>query len=549
MTSYSVAGKFSFGNVKGVEQMTYTRSRGSQPGVCTFRIPAEGAPLPTFPAMMRFSDGLRSFAFRDCIIGDIALDQTEGDSWVVSVLDRRWRWAFGEISGVYNVRRAGKILPRTQRTPKELAALCFEAMGEKRFDVSRMPNDFYPEINWDMEVPSAALDALCQSVGAVVCPQLDDSFAIYPLGVGANLPKEVGSEFRESVDFSEVPDALGFAAGPTTWQKTLELWKPVGIEPTGKIVPIDKLSYKPATGWEYENPSTFAGVKDKEARKLALASVFKWYQIKLPIELPGLKKPVESIWELLPLLDTQLEYEVVLGESQRKQAVVYGAYFDRGDTGRNNVTVLSHNLKADKNLIYKGGWSIDQQYGLVKFNDPAVYLTQNRQTGRTVIVPAKLFLRTSMNHYDPVTGAPDRWKKTLDTGYRNGTKPAWVRRDDVFHEMIVETGSGKVIRNNESDLKEQADYYLRNEAKKYQNRSPQTASYSGFLPIDLDGSIAQVTLSIDTEGYSMTEASRDSEHSIVVPSFAERQRIVAIKNLLKNLETLKRTNRDRQGVR
>jgi hypothetical protein len=549
MTSYSVAGKFRFGNVQGVEQLQYTRSRGAQPGVCTFRIPAEGAPLPTFPSTMRFADGRRSFEFRDCVIGDIALDQTEGDSWIVSVLDRRWRWAFGEISGVYNVRRAGQIIARTRRTPRELASLCFEAMGETRYDVSRMPNDFYPEINWDMEVPAAALDTLCQTVGAVVCPRLNDTYAVMPLGVGADLPKEIGCEFRQSIDFSEVPDALAFAAGPTMWQKTLELWKPVGIEANGKIVPIDKLSYKPTNGWEFENPSTFAGVKDKEARKLAQQCVFKWYQVKLPIELPGIKEPIKTIDELLPLLDHQLEHEFVLGESQRKQAVVYGLYFDRGDTGRNNGTVVSHNLKANKELIYKGGWSIDQQYGLVKFNDPAVYLSRQSQTGRTIIVPAKLFLRCAMNHYDPVTGAPKRWTKTLETGYRNGTKPAWIRRDDVFHEMIVETGSGKVLSNNEAALKEQANYYLKNEVKKYQNRNPQTASYSGFMPIELDGAIAQVTLSIDTEGYATTDASRDSEHSIVVPSFAERQRIIAIKNMLKNLDQLKKINRDRQGVR
>lgn len=551
MTVAQIKGSFRFGNVVGVQQLQFTRSRGAQPGVCTFTIPAEGAPLPTFPATMRFADGRRSCEFRDCLIGDIALDRSEGDSWIVSVFDRRWRWAFGEISGTYNVRRAGKIISRTRRTPQELAALLFDAMGEKRYDVSRMPNDLYPEINWDMETPASALDALCSSVGAVLVPRLNDTFAIWPLGVGAQLPKELGADFKQSIDFAEVPDYLGFAAGPTTWQKTLELWKPVGIEPSGKIVPIDELSYRPPNGWKYENPSTFAGVADKEARKLALASVFKWYQIKLPIELPGIKEPVKLIDELLPLLDYQLEKEIVLGEEKRKAAVVYGLYFDRGDIGRNNATTneLSHDLIKSKKLIYKGGWAIDQQYGLVKFNDPAVYLMREQQTERTVIVPAKLFLRCSMNHYDPKTGAVHRWRKTMATGYRFGTQPAWTRKDETVHERIVHTKTQKVVRDNETDVKEQADYYLKNEVKRYQNRNPQSATYQGFHNVDLDGAIAQITFSIDGEGYATTEASRDSEHSIVVPSFAERQRIVALKNLLKNIENLKQVNRDRQGKR
>jgi hypothetical protein len=557
MTVSLIQGRFRFGEVRGVEQLTYTRSRGVQPGICQFRIPAVGKPLPTFPTTMTFSDGRNSFTFRDCIIGDVALDTTEGQSWIVSVLDRRWKWQFGEISGHYNVRRADKVILRTAKTPQELAALCFEALGEKRYDVSRMPNQLQPEIHWDMENPAAALEALCTAVGAVVCPRLDDTFAIYPVGVGAVLPKLPGSESKEAIDFAEVPDSIAFAAGPTAWQKSLELFQPVGIEASGKVVPINELSYKPDHGWEYENPNAFASIKDKETRKLAQMSVWKWYQIRMPIKLPFLKakrrggseyefREVKTVQEILPILDFQVAWETVLGVRQRVKPVVYGLYFDRGDTGRNNATEIIHNLSKNKKLIYKGSFDIDQDYGIVKFSDPMYYLQTT--DGKTRIVPAKLYLRTAFNCYNAETNAPTRWTKELKTGYRNGTKPAWIVRDEIFHEFVIEATTGKIVADNDPLVAEQADYYLKAEVAKYQNKNPISAVYTGFPPIDLDGAIAQVTYTIDGEGLTSTEASRDSEHSIVVPSFTERQRLVKLKALLQNADRMmQQQGRGRQG--
>ena len=164
----TIQGRFRFGEVVGVERLEFTRSRGVTPSVCQFRIPAVGRPLPTKPSPMVFMDGRNSYTFRDCIVGDIALDASEsGQSWIVTVFDRRWRWAFGEISGQYNIRRAGKTIPKASKTPRELAALCFEALGEDRYDVSLMPNYLQPEVNWVMENPGAALESLCSQVGAV----------------------------------------------------------------------------------------------------------------------------------------------------------------------------------------------------------------------------------------------------------------------------------------------------------------------------------------------------------------------------------------------
>lgn len=545
-----IAGSFRFGGIVGVESVTYTRSVGTSPGIAQVRIPGVGRPLPAFPSPMVFSDGINRHVFSDCLIGDIETDDSDGQSWIITILDRRWRWAYGAISGAYNQRKAGQVIKRTQRTPRQLATLCFEQMGEKRFDVSRMPNDLQPEVNWDMENPAAALDALCDAVGAVVVPRLNDTFAIFPIGVGGDLPRLQGGQVRGSVDFAEVPDEIGFACAPTAWQVNLELGEAVGIEPDGRIVPIDKLSYRPANGWDYENPQTLASVQPETTRKIAQMCVWKWYRFRFPFRLPGYEHEIKSVHQILPILDSQLEKAIVLGVEQRRQSQVYGQFFDRGDTGRNNVEEIGHDLIKEKRLVYKGGWQIDQEQGLIKFSDPTYYLEIGKGDTPSRIVPPRLFLRTSINVYGEQTGAPVRWQKKKPTGYKFGTKPAWIRREEVRHEIVVDSKTGRVKSDNAPNCEEQADYYLKAEMAKYQNKTPLTGTYCGFPAIELDGAIAQVTYTIDSQGYAETQASRDSEHSLVVPSYQERQRLVQLKAVLNQQDKLNRNGRSqREGSR
>ncbi len=90
-------------------------------------------------------------------------------------MDYRWAWVFGAIDGRYNQIRANEIVPKTKKTPRELAKLCFEQMGVSRFKVEALPDDLFPEINWKEANPAQALEDLCAQHGCVICPRYDGS--------------------------------------------------------------------------------------------------------------------------------------------------------------------------------------------------------------------------------------------------------------------------------------------------------------------------------------------------------------------------------------
>lgn len=53
-------------------------------------------------------------------------------TWLIGIMDRRWRWSGGALNGQWNVRdRNGLIRAGTEAAPQALAALCFAALGER----------------------------------------------------------------------------------------------------------------------------------------------------------------------------------------------------------------------------------------------------------------------------------------------------------------------------------------------------------------------------------------------------------------------------------
>ena len=68
-------------------------------------------------------DGARKITLKDCKVDAISgTASSGGQTWTLSILDRRWKWAGGKISGRYNQQdKRGKFIPWTIRSPEELA--------------------------------------------------------------------------------------------------------------------------------------------------------------------------------------------------------------------------------------------------------------------------------------------------------------------------------------------------------------------------------------------------------------------------------------------
>ncbi len=571
MTVYQVAGRISFGNVTGVQQFSMTRSRGIQPGTIQFAVPV----VPQIPfgksAPLYLSDGVRNMVFSDCLLQSVDGDYSNGQRYLVTLLDFRWKWAYGQISGLYNVVRGGMIVPATRKKPQDLAKLCLVAMGVTQYDLTQLPNDTYPEITWEMERPASALESLCSNLGCTICPQINGSVLIAKNAKGKKLPTIQGAELRESLKFGQVPDDIWVSAAPTVWEVSLDLANPYAIErtkggagsnPVESIVDYNKASYKPAGGWGNEDPKYFSNAgkrgatkKDREsASALAQESIWRMYGFKFPFKLPGLPFEITNINQLVfhddLLAQTTVAYtspsQGTVTELRRQKPFVYGQFFARKDTGKNNVETFSHGWIEFPRLIYPGGFSMDKERGIIIFSD-AVYLYNERPEARAAYTEPNLFYRVAISVKDPATGEQFREVYKKPTGYRNSSLPLWVKRADLRREIDVNPENGKPYTDNGDNaetIQKELIKYAGYELEKLQTLNPMQGNYVGFIPIELDGCVEQVSYEISDSGETATTASYGYEFSLVLPSFEERRRIGMLNNLIKQQDQLANGKRD-----
>ena len=119
------------------------------------------------------------------------IQKTANETFLVTIFDRRWKWRFGQISGVYNLRQPdGELDPDLETEPQDIATDCLKAMGETGFDVGELPNRTRPEYRWVAQNPAAMLDQLCQSLGCSVVLGFDNRVTIRRLGEGGELPEK-----------------------------------------------------------------------------------------------------------------------------------------------------------------------------------------------------------------------------------------------------------------------------------------------------------------------------------------------------------------------
>lgn len=543
--------RMTFGNVKGVESMTFALGRGVQPSVCSFSVPV-GVELDRVPKTLTISDGVRSVQFTQCLLQH-AVPSTDGSglsSQSCAVADRRWKWKYGQVSGKYNVRKRGQILEETKRTPRELAELCFEAMGERKYDISKMPNDILPFIEWDMETPDAALDQLCQLVNSHVCLRSDDTAAIYRDGEGNDLPNIPSSSFSDGLDFGEKPGMCGVASAPFQWQVDLTL-TPVGLDKDDIIKPIKDLSYMPKGGWGDVEVTEMEDV-EKKYRKIAKETVWRWYLIGRPESMetmPMTKEKLRSVDQFFPLLDHQLDYTRLSQEQKigrknegridaaaiaRKPRQVFGVFYDEDGTGTDNVeeftddlSPLNNELKTANLSVYSKSFQVDNERMLVIFSDPVYRFRDGMATS------ADIRLRTAVNLRHIVTRALYRWTKTQKVpGGIDASIIKWTTRNDVIPEWNPIT---KEKPDNLQQVARELQYYMENALERYAPKSPASGTYPMLVPYSPDGRIAEVIYSIDGEGFISTSVNREVESLYNLQSYAEGRRELSRSAILAKL--------------
>ncbi len=127
--------------VGGVESYTGSASHGNPPGRHLLVTFPQARP-PAASGTLVIGDGTRTARFRDCRVERLtAAGGRDGRSWTLEIVYRRCKWAFGTISGAFNVQNpSGKFVPWKLRSPRELAVLSLRAMGETNYEVGGLPD-------------------------------------------------------------------------------------------------------------------------------------------------------------------------------------------------------------------------------------------------------------------------------------------------------------------------------------------------------------------------------------------------------------------------
>ncbi len=545
-------GVASFPGIGQLVDASISMTHGISPSMAVLTI-APQTDFDTEVGTLAFTMDGTTIEFPDCKVDYSSLQRNEnGEIWRLSLFDRRWRWRFGQISGTYNVWRDNFSLQRgengtidTERTPQQLAALCLEAMNESDYDVADLPDDPRPSVEWDYELPAEALATLCDQLGCRVVLQLDNRVAIRRVGVGATLNDGGALEHSLTVDPPERPDAIAVVCGNNRYQVDFQL-EAVGLEEgdpqsADTLRPLEQLSYKPPGDWSRADVPYFHQV-DAQFRDLAQKSVFKYYRIKVPLEVGGYDGPdgnrVSRLEQLLPI---EVEQVVLADENAQPAnlpAALFGVWYP--ETGGVVNSALSLSPPAEPvqgdggtplSSVYQRPHTIDTARGLVIFDEPVYRNTHPCATGgpghEVVVGAAQLVLRATCCVRDPETLAPERYVRQRTIGSPLGTASRYLKHEEMVlthTPTYSDSYALESVSTNAAEVDRVADFYLDAAEQEYQTLIPQTVRLGGLVPIELDGAIQRISFHVGGSG-AMTTVARHNEQSRVHLPHKERRRI------------------------
>ena len=591
-------GYVTYPGVQSVLNFEFTDSAGLSPSRAYLDImPQDEVPLLDGDLDIYYfddSNGSYHITIKDMHLDSANYQRDSGGKVVrLNLMDERWRWGFGEISGRYNFRQAkcydaafaegaavDFVDPDHEKNPQEMAELLIEAMGysDSDWDYSILPTEPRPNVDWDHTNPAQELARLADQFGCRIVPvRSDGSWAIVKLGEGADLPDQWPyQDPGDGIDPVEAPDYLKIVTAPILYEARLPL-EAVGKDYDTLFYPLSELSYCPNGGsfiysdpefWDIDNTREILPdeslVSPQELAQQTIYKCFKLQGASLALQgaehdfvIPGISDPVDV--QRIIITEDRVVSQISNGSTSvvPLHAFIEGTFWDdrkSADSGnyplgtRLDISLLSQKYMDDDDVSYSFSLSNseDVRHSLISFNAQVTSwaMVPNPAGGANIesfMNPPTLYLHTAVKIRDAGT-----WQAMRDERYRYiGTGPEPTDGPDsngVFIKTIIKndiqpwyrgryTTDGTLVDtlDNHELVTKQCDAYLDDLEQIYEVVNNERRRYIGLYPIDLDGKIQQVSYHIGSQGQD-TIASKNTEHDFELPTYDDRRAREARKN-------------------
>ena len=591
---YDNYGQFFYPGIEAYDSVNFTDVSGIAPTVIVVDVyPQEGIPDRTGDVVLTYNG--ERIVIPNCVLDAASISYNSGGQMVsVRFLDERWRWKDGQITGKYNFRLPNNYVdPRHEKTPQELAAILFAAMGVTNYDASALPKDARTEVDWICANPAEELAKLCDQFGCRLVPQRSTgTWWIRVTGNGAFLPEDLPyMDGGEGIDPKEVPDYIQIVTAPVLYQTALKL-QAIGKDLDLSWVPVADLTYRPANSFTIQNgkliddpgfgfgtepnqmaniPSARITLGDGTAispRELAVQTVFRAWRISTEAGESGGSQEKTGVNG-----DPAIWIDGYDGYVTRKQIILSDKLVqswtdDRGGI-HNRPSFMWGEFESHVTELtnYKKGTRIDYQGAIYRQDpeEPASFsvaldavdtdrsiLTTSRQLRfvtnyikppsvekLTVFDTARLFYTSAIQIREPKTWQPIMYYRYRQTG--SGTNPANVMtivKNDIqpwFINLYNNDGTFSSNTDNMDEVKKQCDYYLDAVARTLETIGTSQRTYIGLYAIDMDGAIQQVSYRMGSGGYD-TIVSRGTEHNYEVPDYEARRQRDGRRNIAEKLK-------------
>jgi len=212
-----------FGNLQIVSADMILRP-GPEPSACALTAMATDIP-PLVDTLGFYNDSQLMayfpYATPDIFSLRIVRHHNKGFFWHLRVKDRRWLWRDVHISGRYNLRTAAGNFrdSKYKRSARELGAILLNQLNDSNYWIDDLPDDDYPEVNWDASLAAYELQSLADRYSCRICLGADNIVRVVSYAETQGQANTEEGDIADQWTYSlAAPSAITVVGAPIVYQ-------------------------------------------------------------------------------------------------------------------------------------------------------------------------------------------------------------------------------------------------------------------------------------------------------------------------------------------